>query len=82
MVFNATFNNILFLLVEKTEVPRENHQSVANDWQTLSHNVIIESLCFVINSNVKYQVAKRGHRGRDRMVVEFTTTCAISAYHH
>ena len=22
-----------------------------------------------------------GHRGRDRMVVEFTTTCAISAYH-
>ena len=24
---------------------------------------------------------KRGHRGRDRMVVGFTTTCAISAYH-
>ena len=23
----------------------------------------------------------RGRRGRDRMVVEFTTTCAISAYH-
>jgi len=23
----------------------------------------------------------RGHRGRDRMVVWFTTTCAISAYH-
>jgi hypothetical protein len=23
-----------------------------------------------------------GHRGRDRMVVAFTTTCAISAYHH
>jgi len=23
-----------------------------------------------------------GHRGRDRMVVGFTTTCAISAYHH
>jgi hypothetical protein len=22
-----------------------------------------------------------GHRGRDRMVVGFTTTCAISAYH-
>jgi len=22
------------------------------------------------------------HRGRDRMVVGFTTTCAISAYHH
>ena len=23
-----------------------------------------------------------GHRGRDCMVVGFTTTCAISAYHH
>jgi len=25
---------------------------------------------------------KRGRRGRDRMVVGFTTTCVISAYHH
>ena len=24
----------------------------------------------------------RGRRGRDRMVVGFTTTCAIRAYHH
>jgi hypothetical protein len=24
----------------------------------------------------------RGHRGRDRMVVGFTITCAISAHHH
>jgi len=24
----------------------------------------------------------RGYRGRDRMVVGFTTTYAISAYHH
>ena len=24
----------------------------------------------------------RGRRGRDRMVVEFTTTYALSAYHH
>ena len=23
-----------------------------------------------------------GYRGRDHMVVGFTTTCAISAYHH
>jgi hypothetical protein len=23
-----------------------------------------------------------GRRGRDRMVVAFTTTCVISAYHH
>jgi hypothetical protein len=24
----------------------------------------------------------RGRRGRDRMVIGFTTICAISAYHH
>ena len=24
----------------------------------------------------------RGHHGRDRMIVVFTTTCVISAYHH
>jgi hypothetical protein len=28
------------LLVEETGVPRENHRSVANQWQTLSHNVV------------------------------------------
>jgi len=27
-------------------------------------------------------VASGGRCGRDRMVVGFTTTCAISAYHH
>jgi hypothetical protein len=27
-------------------------------------------------------VLLRGRRGRDRLVVGFTTTCAISAYHH
>jgi len=25
---------------------------------------------------------KQGHRGCDRMEVGFTTTCALSAYHH
>ena len=30
----------------------------------------------VISNNI------RGRRGRDRMVVGFTTTCAISVYHH
>jgi hypothetical protein len=27
-------------------------------------------------------VSTGGRRGRDRMVVGITTTCAISAYHH
>ena len=42
MVFNTTFNNISatsqqsVLLVEETEVPRENHRPAASQWQTLS----------------------------------------------
>jgi hypothetical protein len=46
MVVNATFNNISdiswwsVLLVEETAVPRENHKPAANQWHTLSHNVV------------------------------------------
>ena len=40
-------------------------------WWTLSY----------LNSGF-YQRSKRGHRGRDRMVVGFTTTYVISVYHH
>jgi hypothetical protein len=29
-----------------------------------------------------YMTTHRGYPGRDRMVVGFTTTCVISAYHH
>jgi hypothetical protein len=29
-----------------------------------------------------HTVISGGRRGHDRMIVEFTTTCAISAYHH
>jgi hypothetical protein len=32
--------------------------------------------------NKESQKSLRDHRGHDRMVVEFTTTHAISAYHH
>jgi len=38
----------------------------------------------IVNKQTKQLLYKhnRGHRGRDHMVVGFTTTCAISAYHH
>jgi hypothetical protein len=45
MVFNATFNNISVtslwsdLLVDETGEPGENHRTVANPLQSLSHNV-------------------------------------------
>ena len=35
-----------------------------------------ENLVFTQKRNLK------GRHGRDSMVVEFTTTCAISVYHH
>ena len=43
--------------------------------------------CLVLTpSSVKVQemlkIVKRGCRGRDRMIVGFTTSYAISAYHH
>ena len=40
MVFHATFKHISVFLVEETEVPGENHRSVASHWQTLLHNVV------------------------------------------
>ena len=36
--------------------------------------------CYIISKTAsKYS---RGRRGHDGMVIGFTTTCAISAYHH
>jgi hypothetical protein len=46
MVFTNIINNIStitwwsVLLVEKTEVPGENHRHATNHWQPLSHNVV------------------------------------------
>ena len=31
---------------------------------------------------LRFHWKRNGRRGRDRMVVGFTTTCAVSAYHH
>ena len=45
MKINATFNNITrrsVLLVEETQVPRENNRPTTNKWQTLSHLRCIE----------------------------------------
>jgi len=42
-----------------------------------------QKLSFLFISDVHIlQYPYRGHRGRDRMVVGFTTTYEISAYHH
>ena len=43
MVFNATFNNILVILLRSVSLMKEtgeNHQPAVSHWQTLSHNVV------------------------------------------
>jgi hypothetical protein len=56
MVLNAIFNNISVIswrpvfLGEETEVPGENHRSIASNWQTLSHNVVHQDWILLIFS--------------------------------
>ena len=50
-------------------------------WFTYNKNVDILYCTHVLAWNGLF-THRRGCRGRDRMVVGFTTTCVISAYHH
>ena len=60
------------------------NKSVNNNFN-LKKKIVLYSGCFPLIVNVLpkyfYQTL-RGHRGRDRIVVRFTTTCVISADHH
>jgi hypothetical protein len=38
--------------------------------------------CMSMSETAVYILTIMGRRGRERMAVGFTTTCAISAYHH
>jgi hypothetical protein len=42
----------------------------------------IDMLCHIFVITISPLAKIRGHRGRDRMVVVFTTIYAMSAYHH
>ena len=61
-----------------------------NRWYIMSHNLSPlfsykeqGNYCIVHMSNLQcLQLHIGGRRGHDRMVVGFTTTCAISTYHH
>jgi hypothetical protein len=46
------------------------------------HSLNFLNLIGGLFKNLIYTSGHRGHRGLDCMVVGFTTTCAISAYHH
>jgi hypothetical protein len=65
MIFNATFNHISViscrsvLLVEKIEVPGENHWPAASHWQTLSHNVVYSTPHYEWNRYHKKKETRR-----------------------
>jgi hypothetical protein len=68
MVFNATFNNISVISWWSVILVEETGVPGDQYWPT----ALVQSSNLVI----------RGCHGCDRMVVGFTTTCAISAYYH
>jgi hypothetical protein len=81
MVFNATFNIISaiswksVLLMQEIAVPGPIGILIVISMHAVYY---LHSTCVSFCSNHFL----RGRRGRDRMVVGFTTTCAISIYEH
>jgi len=45
-------------------------------------NIFFYERLDLVVSDVNEKLYSRDHRGRDRMVVGYTTTYAIGAYHH
>jgi len=87
MVFNATFNNISVLswrlvsLVEDTGEPGENHRSVANYWQTLSHvEINIENTEGVIKNEQSRETGNIGYTRRRKKTKQKHNT--ICVWHH
>jgi hypothetical protein len=89
MVFSATFNNISViswlsdLLMEKARVPGENHD-LSPIFKFINYNSCINKcnkytlIMIYITKSSFTLFAEQGRRDRDHMVVEFTTTYAIS----
>ena len=66
-------------------------QTLPNKWECLAVNRSDFIHCLSVLVSCKYQfstvsiclnIRDRGRRGCDRMVVGFTATYAVSAYHH
>ena len=68
-------NDQLFLFLVLNTLCREDKRIIILVWRCTDSSIV--SLMYQCTTD---QV--RGHRGRDRMVFGFTTTYAISAYHH
>ena len=81
----SSFKQVACLILEYTLVIRQhkpsyNTKQTTNIGQNLTpENSLINTCIYFI---LEYINTLRGRRGRDLMVVGFTTTCAISAYYH
>jgi hypothetical protein len=62
------------------ETLEEVYQDPCIHMGVLQEGLIMEGCSLYISAH--YTQPNRGRRGRDRMVVGYTTTCTISAYHH
>jgi len=75
--------DIMFFIIINTSVSPENRRRVLVAFTCL--RVCILRACthhITRGKSYKYLLKHRGRRSRDRMIVGFTTTYEISAYHH
>jgi hypothetical protein len=99
MVINATFNNIIVILLSKLHFHsciwcrRGRDRMVVRFTTTCAISAYhhLQALCIDISLLIRSlkqtktytcSTYRTKRKRRDRMVVRFTTTCAISAYHH
>jgi hypothetical protein len=78
MVLNVTFNNISMISWRSVLV-------VTGKWSTINWQGEIRKhdyLLIIITSGCHVPCHTRGRRRRDRMMVGYTTTCAISTFYH
>jgi len=75
-------NIIVALKINKNQWLHCNYSNINNKaifvCAMTNRNIHMQSVFYIF----LFKCLLRDHRGRDRMVVIFTTTCAISAYHH
>jgi hypothetical protein len=85
-------NNVSYILFKYNNIRENRATSVFKIWAIFiiflefvngtKESIRISNL-FLLLPYIRFVLSwVRGRRGRDRMVVGFTTTCTITAYHH
>ena len=76
IIFISAFNNENFIKIKEEMFWQEFKKNHGNNMKYIG-NILVQKDFWPITVRVLLL-----DRGRDRMVDEFKTTCAISAYHH